>query len=145
MKSELLRSFFKTVNFDVDEWNANGIVFSSLLRSLSSNSTVSITAYVDLKNESINGDSLFEIGVFHIQMRRRIRNENNHHSHYELIIADNSYGNEKRMAVLTAESLESELVEMACSGMREDVIIDLNREGRRWEGGELNGKPFGFG
>ena len=29
--------------------------------------------------------------------------------------------------------------------MKENVIIDLNTEGRRWEGGELNGKPFGFG
>ena len=64
--------------------------------------------------------------------------------HYEMIIADNSEKN-KRMAVLTAESLGSELVEMDCSGMRENVIIDLNEEGRRWEGGELNGKPFGFG
>ena len=43
------------------------------------------------------------------------------------------------MAVLTAKSFESELVEMDCSGMRENVIIDLNEEGRRWEGGELNG------
>ena len=29
--------------------------------------------------------------------------------------------------------------------MKENMIIDLNRDGRRWEGGELNGKPFGFG
>ena len=49
------------------------------------------------------------------------------------------------MTVLTAERIESELFEMDCSGMKEDAIIDLNEEGRRWEGGELNGKPFGFG
>ena len=49
------------------------------------------------------------------------------------------------MAVLNADGVDSELVEMDCSGMRENVIIDLNEEGRRWEGGELNGKPFGFG
>ena len=46
---------------------------------------------------------------------------------------------------LTANGLESELIEMDSSGMKENEIIDLNREGRRWEGGELNGKPFGFG
>ena len=46
---------------------------------------------------------------------------------------------------VTADGLESELIEMDCSGMRENEIIDLNEEGRRWEGGELNGKPFGFG
>ena len=51
-------------------------------------------------------------------------------SYYELIIADKSDGN-KKMAVLTAESVDSELVEMDCSGMRENVIIDLNEEGRR--------------
>ena len=73
--------------------------------------------------------------------------ENGEFSHYELIIADNSDedGKRKRMTILTAESVESELVEMDCSEMKENVIIDLNEEGRRWEGGELNGKPFGFG
>ena len=49
------------------------------------------------------------------------------------------------MTVLTADGLESELIEMDSSRMKENEIIDLNVEGRRWEGGELNGKPFGFG
>ena len=83
------------------------------------------------------------IGDYHIQLCQVIIKKDET-AYYELIIADNSDG-EKRMTVFTAESLDSELVEMDCSGMREDVIIDLNREGRRWEGGELNGKPFGFG
>ena len=63
---------------------------------------------------------------------------------YRLIVADNSDDN-KRMAVLFAKNIEGKLIEMDCSGMREDVIIDLNFGGRRWEGEELNGKPFGFG
>ena len=70
-------------------------------------------------------------------------------SHYELIIAEhrnnNNNNHNNRMFVYNAESVGSELVEMDSSGMRENVIIDLNEEGRRWEGGELNGKPFGFG
>ena len=86
---------------------------------------------------------VFEMDGYYAQFSRR-RNENGEFSNYELIVADNSDG-KKRMAVLTAESIESGLVEMDCSGMKENVIIDLNREGRRWEGGELNGKPFGFG
>ena len=49
------------------------------------------------------------------------------------------------MTVLTADGIDSELIEMDSSEMRENEIIDLNEEGRRWEGGELNGKPFGFG
>jgi len=42
-----------------------------------------------------------------------------------MIIADNS-NRKKRIAVLTAECFESELIEMDSSGMRENVIIDLN-------------------
>ena len=63
---------------------------------------------------------------------------------YQFIIADKS-DDKKRMNVLFATSPDSELFELSIYGMRETVIIDLNREGRRWEGGELNGKPFGFG
>ena len=101
--------------------------------------------YVDLKEKGcVYG--LVEMGKYHFQLSNR-RNGNGDFSHYELIIADNLDENDKkkRMVVLTAEGFESELIEMDCSGIRENVIIDLNSEGRRWEGGELNGKPFGFG
>ena len=131
--NELLRSFLKTVSLDNIGESVNGIVLLSLLRSLLSEPSVCKTAYVDLKNDVVTGDGLFEIGYYHVQISRR-RNENGNISHYELIIAENSDGNDnKRMAVLTAESVDSELVEMDCSGMRENVIIDLNEEGRRWE------------
>ena len=90
-------------------------------------------------------DGVFEINSYTIQFRKV--NTSKQTSFYQLIIADNNQdeNGKKRMVVLAADSTESELVEMDCSGMRENVIIDLNREGRRWEGGELNGKPFGFG
>ena len=143
--SEVLTSFLKFVSFDVER-NVNGIVLSFLLHSILSNPSFSKTGYVGLKNKDVNVNGLFEIGVFHIQICSK-RHENGEFSHYKLIIANNnSYENgKKRMVVLTAESVESELIEMDCSGMRENVIIDLNAEGRRWEGCELNGKPFGFG
>ena len=87
---------------------------------------------------------MFRMDNYHIQFERK--QMNGMFSKYVIIVADNSDGNKKkRMAVLTAESVDSELREMDCSGMRENVIIDLNEEGRRWEGGELDGKPFGFG
>ena len=38
-----------------------------------------------------------------------------------------------------------ELVEMDLSELKENRIIDLNDEGRRWEGGVLKGKVFGYG
>ena len=89
-----------------------------------------------------NKTTIFVKDPYHIQMKTYF--DHNRLPHYQFIVADNSDGN-KKMAVLTADGIESELIEMDCSGMRENVIIDLNREGRRWEGGELNGKPFGFG
>ena len=114
-----------------------------VLEVLLNNPAVYSTTYTAVENR-MDGGGVFEMNNYHIQMRRRI-NENGEFSHYELIVAEYSDGKKKRMAVLTAKSLDSELVEMDCSGMIENVIIDLNREGRHWEGGELNGKPFGFG
>ena len=143
-ESGLLREFLKTVNFDVDERNDNGIVLYSLLRYLSSNPSVSKTCYVDLKSGYVSGYGLFEIDHFHIHMSRR-RNEDGEISHYQFIVAEYSNNVNTQMSIFTANSTDRELIEMDCSGMRENVIIDLNREGRRWEGGELNRKPFGFG
>ena len=94
---------------------------------------------------------LFEFGhsFIHLSLRFDVNddiNDNiNDFSHYELIIAEHWNNHNNRMFVYNAESVKSELVEMDSSGMRENVIIDLNFGGRRWEGGELNGKPFGFG
>ena len=38
-----------------------------------------------------------------------------------------------------------ELIEMDLSELKENEIIDLNDEGRRWEGGVLKGEVFGYG
>ena len=120
-----------------------GVVLQDFLRSIVNHPSIRKTGYFNIQNNLIvNG--LCATDNYRIQLDISW-SENNCFSHCELIIADNSDSNKKRMAVLTAKSLESELVEMDTSGMRENVIIDLNREGRRWEGGELNGKPFGFG
>ena len=115
---------------------------SKLLQIVLNNSSIYKTGCINLENlQFMSG--LFEILTYYCQFESK-SGISSKSSHYELIIADNSDG-EKRMVVLTAESVESELIEMDCSGMRENEIIDLNSEGRRWEGGELNGKPFGYG
>ena len=121
------------------------LVLSVLLQSLMNNEFVHQTGYINLQTSRIEC-CLFDKDEYYIQINEKLY-ENGEFSHYELIIADNNSdeNGKKRMVVLTAKSLESKLIEMDCSGMRENVIIDLNREGRRWEGGELNGKPFGFG
>ena len=118
------------------------IVYSRLLESMAMNSSCHPVGYIHLKNGELHG--VIEMGDNYLFQCSEKRSDGGEIDHYELIIADNSE-EKKRMAVLTAESVGSELVEMDSSGMKENVIIDLNREGRRWEGGELNGKPFGFG
>ena len=144
MFSELLMNFLQAVIYHDIDINPNEIMLLSFLHSILSNPSVYTSAYIDLKKPSDNDYGLFEIGDFRVQICC-IKNENDGFDHYELIIADNSDGKKKRMAVLTANRIESELIEMDSSGMKENEIIDLNEEGRRWEGGELNGKPFGFG
>ena len=128
-------SLFLQQILDVDEERIRGGVnLSSFLRHLVNNSSIHLSYTIHLQTNSIvNG--VCEMNNYHIQLSSSRGNENGDFDCFELIIADNSDedGN-KRMAVLTAESLESELVEMDCSGMREDVIIDLNFGGCRWEG-----------
>ena len=81
---------------------------------------------------------------YHFQLSKVV-DENGNIYHYQLIVAEYSNNGNTHMSIFTANSTDRELVEMDFSEMRKNVIIDLNREGRRWEGGELNGKPFGFG
>ena len=120
----------------------HGMDLSTLLRYAVHSTSAYLTGYINLTNDFENG--LINVGKYYFQVSRKIIT-GGENPQYQLIVADlNGNGNKKRMTVLTAESVESELVEMDCSGMRENVIIDLNEEGRRWEGGELNGKPFGF-
>ena len=142
--ANLVYSFLlKFTNSGDQELIAERLIYSKLLKSVVSNLFCHVGGYVNLNNCEING--VVEMGNFHFQFNRR-EYENGNFSHYELIAVENFDENgNKRMAVLTADSLESELVEVDCSEMKENIVIDLNEEGRRWEGGELNGKPFGFG
>ena len=93
-----------------------------------------------LENSNISG--LLTIDTYYIQLNRNVSEQRL--PLYTLVIADATRDHEQ-MLVLTANSLESELVEVDCSELRENAVLTLSKEGRRWEGGELNGKPFGFG
>ena len=65
-----------------------------------------------------------------------------------LIIAEYSGTNNKqmnRMCVLTANTLNDVLTEMDTSDLQENAILELNRKGRRWKGGLLHNRPFGYG
>ena len=140
--SEFVREFLMSIGSEENANISNLPTFSSLLHSLSCVSEY-VSTYTHISNSThLNGILSIKKYVVQIGMKR---DKSGEVSYYELIVADNSDGSKKRMAVLTAERIGSELIEMDCSGMRENVIIDLNEEGCRWEGGELNGKPFGFG
>ena len=121
--SELFMNFIQIINYDDVDRNPNGIILFSLLHSILSNPSISISASIDLKL-SDNEYGLFEIGDFCVQICC-LKNENDEFNHYELTIADKSDGN-KRMTVLTADRIDSELIEMDSSGMKENEIIDLN-------------------
>lgn len=75
--------------------------------------------------------ALFVKGNIRIQFCKNERNE------YELIVVNLD---KKKMTVLTANSMESELKELDMSGMEENGVIDLTNTGCYWEGGVLNGR-----
>ena len=102
------------------------------------NPTTCVTSNADLrKRKNIYG--IFTIKHYIIQISP-IKVRRNRISHFELIIVDNSEKTRK-MVVLTANTVYRELYKLDYSRMRENEIIDMNEEGRRWEGGELDGKP----
>ena len=51
----------------------------------------------------------------------------------------------KDMTVLRSSGWYDEWIEMDLSGLNSSEIVDLDDEGSRWEGGELNGCPCGYG
>ena len=118
------------------------VKYSIFINAVLHNPSIYSAYYTNIRQKDVvkglckKGNYYFQVNYHEIEMGKS--------TWYRLIVADNSDDN-KRMAVLFAKNIEGKLIEMDCSGMREDVIIDLNFGGRRWEGGELNGKPFGFG
>ena len=68
-----------------------------------------------------------------------VRNENENEVELMIVNVKNH-----SMRVLRGSEGE-ELVEVDLSELKENEIIDLNEEGRRWEGGVLKGEVFGYG
>ena len=68
-----------------------------------------------------------------------VRNENENEVELMIVNVKNH-----SMRVLRGSEGE-ELIEMDLSELKENEIIDLNDEGRRWEGGVLKGEVFGYG
>ena len=89
-----------------------------------------------------NGEVVMELAQYPVQ----ISYDDYSKGSYKVII---SRVFEHDMAVLMADSLSSELVEVDMSTLETDVVLQL-KEGEiegatRWEGNTLNGKPFGYG
>ena len=127
-----------------DEIQYPGMTIYSLLLLLTKNKSAVFIQLIDLTKNTIGfDDGVIECDNYQIQYCENAIE----HCEYELtehrfIIADVLT---KKMSILISPFLDSFFIEYDISAMKENVIIDLNEEGRRWEGGELNGKPFGFG
>ena len=61
---------------------------------------------------------------------------------YQIIICNKI---ERKMAILNGMGYTGKLVELNASHIDNNAIIDLDRNGSRWEGGMLDDKPFGWG
>ena len=129
---------------NITEELSSGMTLNTLVEIM-----IKLNTYSNLSLNLTNGEVDFQNGItqidnYTIQTSTKPSNRNNNDKliDHEVIIVD---VDKKEMTVLMSPNKSSLFIEMDSSGMKENEIIDLNREGRRWEGGELNGKPFGFG
>ena len=80
------------------------------MQSVLKNSSIHSTSYSDLKHSDIIAGLFVKDNQYYLQLTVK-RNENDEFDYYELIIADKSDSSKKKMAVLTADGLESELIQ----------------------------------
>ena len=110
-----------------------------ILHSLEKEEGLDITAYQDVTNGDVNGCIRWN----HLSFSFCSSVVNNEHT---LIVGDL---NTNEMSVFKGSQSptgEVEFAEVELGGSVSNGIIDLNAEGRRWEGGLLDGaKPHGFG
>ena len=115
--------------------NLHHISYYDIMSCLLSNPSFHINQTIDYLNSS---KCLFQIDHYHIQFTF---SPSLHYS-LELFICDIE---SLEVTILCGSSLYDELLEVDASTIYMNTILDLSHDGRRWEGGELNGKPFGFG
>ena len=144
--NDVVKHFLQSLG--IDDTTPHSLSLIDLLQLMSKNRFVSSSCYTHLQDAN-NIRGIFIFHHYFLQLYRKvISNSSSSSSFYQLILSTNPNNNlddKKEMVVLTADNLESTLAELDISKMNKNVIIDLNAEGRRWEGGELNDKPFGFG
>ena len=116
---------------------------SSMLQILVNNPSIQFTGYLGHYGQQVIGEEgVFWFNEYYIQISRGLTN---HSNDFELIIADVE---RKKLSVMTANTMESGLVELDLSGMNKDGVVDLDNAGRHWEGEVLDGEccsPCGYG
>ena len=127
--------------------NCSGMTIRDLIDVLNEVYTHSSSSFDISTNTVISQSNVMEVGHYHIQLHNpqttdSVQSSSSTTNEIQLIIADTE---KKEEFVLISSSLDSYFVELDMSGLQENVILDLNREGRRWEGGLLKRKRFGFG
>ena len=76
----------------------------------------------------------FQVGVYYYQI---VKTDSN----VEVVLCNKE---DKSMRVWRGDCLES-CREISCDDVQHSMIIDLDRDGSRWEGDAWNYKPFGYG
>ena len=120
----------------------------SLIQLLLANDQIQIQYISQPSNNLIA--SVFEIGGYIIHLTSNegeiaeINSMGDIHDRtcYQFIICNKT---ERMMTVLNGIGYTGELVEINLSHVDYNAVIDLDRNGSRWEGGVLYDKPFGWG
>ena len=100
-------------------------------------------AISSIKSNLLNhdGNGLIRLGGYCIQVTRK-EDSSSSQAQFHVIVC---HLFDHKMAVLTTNSLGDSLQEIDMTGYAGNTVLDLDRSGRRWEGGVLNNLPFGYG
>ena len=107
--------------------------FFTILANVISHESVHITGFCDITEG--NGQAVLEFDDMHVSL-----SYNQDHI-FQAVFANST--DKKMQQLLISEGIPT-LVELS-SEESESTIIDLNFDGRRWEGCAKNGNPFGYG
>ena len=135
LHSSFIHSFIQRYIIQNQNQNQNHISYYDIMNSLLSNQSFKVNQTIDYLDSN---KCLFQINQYHFQLTFSLSLPYS----IEIIICDIESG---EMTVLCGNGLYNELLELDISNIHFNEILDLSFGGRRWEGGELNGKPFGFG
>ena len=132
--AEFIQKVMEMDNLTMDQRGT--VSMKLLMKSLLFNPLIHATAQVNIKKKEEINKIAFSVDNLYIQFFGSEK------TGYDLIVVDIE---RTRLSVLRSRSMGEKLVELDLNGMIENEVIDLERTGRRWEGGVVNGVCCGYG